>query len=144
MKNDIITFFAGCLALLSCNNDSEAPGKLSPIGLEKKEIILTASDSSMVLKTKCTDWFILYGRTIINGDTALLKNSTYTLTTDQVTDVVMYKDTFVGEWFQAIKETSDLKLDIFKNNSSSERTLIIELSGGNKINEQVKIIQKGG
>lgn len=142
MKSNIVLLLSGLLVLLACSDDAEVPGRLTPIGLEKEEIVLNASDKGMAVRTQSTDWFILGGQTIIEGDTSFFKNLTYNLTTDQVADVMMYKDTFAGEWFKAIKNNEELKVEVVKNEASVDRILILHLSGGNKLDEYLKVVQK--
>ncbi|MDR2955922.1 MAG: hypothetical protein LBV43_12665 [Prevotella sp.] len=138
-----ISIFLFIILMASCNSDdTEEPGKLEKIGLEKSELNINNEEHETLLSTKNNGWSILEVSVIINGDTIRIENETYLYTDDEVQDVRRYKEIMTGDWFQIIrKESKLLEVQISKNTSGIERELIIELGGGPMMPERLKIKQ---
>lgn len=141
--NKIFVAIICLLCIISCDNENEPPGRLSSIGLKEHLLSIDSEESNIIVQTKDINWFIMRSLIVINGNTSILKNTTYEYTPipGQVTDITQYKDTLKGDWFTAIKNGNELLLHIDVNTSQYERVLIVELSGGGTKTEELKIIQ---
>lgn len=141
----ISVFLVCILCMVSCDNTIEAPGRLSMINLERNNVTVGASDSSVTVGVgadKIT-WYVLRGQTMANGESSTLNNTTYKYSDDRVKDIILYKDTLAGDWFEIIKnKDGDLQVNVAQNDFLYERKLVIDLGGFLSSSESLVITQK--
>ena len=140
----IAVYLVVLFCLVSCDKSAELPGKLSIIDLERSNLNVDASKSSVTIGvgvSKST-WYILRSQTIANGECSILNNTTYKYSDDKMQDVILYRDTLEGDWFKILKnKDGNLQVDIAKNEYPNERTLIIDIGGFLCMTESLVITQ---
>lgn len=143
MKQVAILLFC-IFCMLGCDESIELPGRLTDINLERHDVAISSSDSSIIVGVgadKIT-WYVLRSRSIVDGRTSTLYNKTYKYSDDRVKDVILYRDTLDGDWFKILKnKDGNLQVDISRNELPCERTLSIDIGGFLSMSENLVITQ---
>lgn len=127
-------FIVFSICLLSCDNDTKE-GRLTSIGVEKKEFSLENSASSISVQTKEEGWRLSSVEEVKDNDKVLRKNENLS--------VSIFPDTIAGEWFDVIKEKNNkLVIKVTKNETGKERKIIVSLAGVALVTENITISQK--
>lgn len=137
------TYFIVVLAITlfsSCEKEI-LPVELSPIGFEKKEILLPVSASTHIVKTVASDWTIYKGYEIIGNDTIPFYNDLEVTSHGESVNIVYYKDTLTRDWCTLTGNGKELVINLTENTSSLERTIVVTACGNFLADEEVKVVQ---
>ena len=141
----IAVYLVCILGMISCDDTIEAPGRLSMINLEQNNLTVGSSDSCVTVGVGADriTWYVLRSRTMVNGESSTLHNTTYKYSDERMKDIILYRDTLAGDWFKIIKnKAGDLQVDIAQNKFPYERKLVIDVAGFLSSSESVVITQK--
>lgn len=141
----IVVYLVCILGIISCDDTIEAPGRLSMINLERNEVVVGSSDSCVTVGVGADriTWYVLRSRTMANGESLTLHNTTYKYSDERMKDIILYRDTLAGDWFKIIKnKAGDLQVDIAQNKLPYERKLVIDVGGFLSSSESLVITQK--
>lgn len=145
IMKQIAVYLVCILGLISCDNTIEAPGRLSMINLERNNVTVGSSDSSLTVGVGADrlTWYVLRSQTVANGESSTLNNTTYKYSGERVRDIILYKDTLLGDWFKIIKnKDGDLQVNVAQNEFPYERKLVIDVGGFLSSSESLVITQK--
>lgn len=115
-----------CLAFLSGCSSDDAVGRMSDIGLEKKQVLLSGGSSSATVNTKASSWGI---GTIKTADTTYY--NTFYIKEENGDKANVYRDTMAYDWFKVIKShPKELLIKVEENLTGTKRSISVGLAGG--------------
>lgn len=106
----IAVYLVCILGMISCDDTIEAPGRLSMINLEQNNVTVGSSDSCVTVGVGADriTWYVLRSRTMVNGESSTLHNTTYKYSDERMKDIILYRDTLAGDWFKIIKNKAEI------------------------------------